>query len=304
MRTWLLYWRMTRPGFLSITLVGCLLGFALAAACGCGFDVTLAVVTVVLALLAHAGANVLNDYHDARNGADAANAQGIFPFTGGSRLIQQGLVSEEDTRRWAWVLMGLVVLGGLWLSVRSGGGLVLIGLAGVLLAWAYSAPPLKLMSRGLGELSVAAAWWLVVVGADYVQRQHWHFITAYTAVSFALLVANILLINGLPDAPSDRAVGKLTLATRLSPRGLAVLYTGLMLAAHLWLAVGVWALIPPLSAIWGLLSLPLGLVASVLLWLRAGKPQRLRPVLALTIATASVHGLAMAAGLLSMRWTG
>ena len=117
-------------------------------------------------------------------------------------------------------------------------------------------------------------------------------------------MANILLINGLPDAPSDRAVGKLTLATRLSPRGLAVLYTGLMLAAHLWLAVGVWALIPPLSAIWGLLSLPLGLVASVLLWLRAGKPQRLRPVLALTIATASVHGLAMAAGLLSMRWTG
>ena len=166
MRTWELYWRMTRPGFLSITLVGCLLGFALAAACGCGFDVTLAVVTVVLALLAHAGANVLNDYHDARNGADAANAQGIFPFTGGSRLIQQGLVSEEDTHRWAWVLMGLVVLGGLWLSVRSGGGLVLIGLAGVLLAWAYSAPPLKLMSRGLGELSVAAAWWLVVVGAD------------------------------------------------------------------------------------------------------------------------------------------
>jgi 1,4-dihydroxy-2-naphthoate octaprenyltransferase len=77
-----------------------------------------------------------------------------------------------------------------------------------------------------------------------------------------------------------------------------------MLAAHLWLAVGVWALIPPLSAIWGLLSLPLGLVASVLLWLRAGEPQRLRPVLALTIATASVHGLAMAAGLLSMRWTG
>ena len=76
MRTWVLYWRMTRPGFLSITLVGCLLGFALAAACGCGFDVTLAVVTVVLALLAHAGANVLNDYHDARNGADAANAQG------------------------------------------------------------------------------------------------------------------------------------------------------------------------------------------------------------------------------------
>lgn len=45
-----------------------------------------------------------------------------------------------------------------------------------------------------------------------------------------------------------------------------------------------------------------GSAASWLLWQRAGEPQRLRPVLALTIATASVHGLAMATGLLSMRW--
>ena len=64
--------------------------------------------------------------------------------------------------------VGLVVVAGLLLALHSGGGLLLIGATGLLLGWAYSAPPLSLMSRGLGELTVAACWWLVVVGADYV----------------------------------------------------------------------------------------------------------------------------------------
>ena len=51
---------------------------------------------MLLALVAHAGANVLNDYFDARNGADDANQQGLFPFTGGSRLIQNGAVSVAE----------------------------------------------------------------------------------------------------------------------------------------------------------------------------------------------------------------
>ena len=95
--------KMTRPGFLLLTLVACVLGMSFAVACGCGFDTPKAAATLVLALMAHAGANVLNDYHDARNGADAANRQGLFPFSGGSRLIQQGQVSEVDTGRWAAV---------------------------------------------------------------------------------------------------------------------------------------------------------------------------------------------------------
>lgn len=48
---------------------------------------------------------------------------------------------------------------------------------------------------------MALAWWLVVLGADYVQRRG--FIPAPTALSFAVLAANILLINGFPDAPAD-----------------------------------------------------------------------------------------------------
>lgn len=296
----LLHWRMTRPAFLSITLSACLLGIASAAAGGSGLDAPAALATLLLACAAHAGANVCNDYHDARNGADAANHGALHPFTGGARLIQQGLVSEADTRRWAALLLALVALAGLALAARAGAGLLPLGAAGLLLAWAYSAPPLKLMSRGLGELTVAAAWWGVVLGADYAQRGRFDAAPASLGFGLALLVACILLINGVPDAAADARVGKRTLAVRLGARGTTRLYAGLALLAHGWLAGSVWRHGAPAAAAWGLLSLPLSLAAAWLLWRHGATPARLRPAIGLTIAAANLHGLALAAAL---AWT-
>ena len=292
--------RMTRPGFLLVTLVGCVLGMATAAACGCGFDEVKGGLTVLLALMAHAGANVLNDACDADSGADAANTRALSPWTGGARLIQQGWVTLAQTRQWAWTLLALSAMGGLWLAVQSSGALLAMGAAGLVLAWAYSAPPLRLMHRGLGEVVVALAWWGVVVGADLVQRERFFLIPAVTAVSFALLVANILLVAGLPDARSDAAVGKRTLAVRLGPHGVAVMSTSVVLLAYVWLGVTVWAQIPPAAAIWGLWSLPLSAAGVWLLWRHRLAPQRLAWVMALNVAAAVVHGLAMAAGVLQV----
>lgn len=287
---------MTRPAFLLLTVVACVLGTATAAACGCGLDLRLAAAAMLLAVLAHAAGNVLNDLHDAKSGADAANTQGIYPFTGGSRLIQDGLVTERQTADLAKALLLVLVPAGLLLAVKTAGGVLLLGLAGLLLAWAYSAPPLRLMARGLGELAVAGAWFLVVVGSDYVQRRRFFVIPASAALSFALLVAALLLINGCPDAASDAGAGKRTLAVRLGPVGAAWACLGLVLAAHGWLAASAWLLIPPAGALWGLASLPLSLAAAALLLRHARQPDRLKPALALSVTATLVHGLGMAAG--------
>jgi 1,4-dihydroxy-2-naphthoate polyprenyltransferase len=287
---------MTRPAFLLLTVVACGLGTATAAACGCGFDPLLALGATLLAVVAHAAGNVLNDLHDARSGADAGNTGGIFPFTGGSRLIQTGETTERETADLARALLLLLLPGGLLLAVKAGGGVIGLGLAGLLLVWAYSAPPLKLMSRGLGELTVALAWFLVVVGADYVQRRQFFIIPASVAAGFALMVAALLVINGIPDAPSDALVGKRTLAVRLGPVGAAALYGGLVVSAHGWLVASVWLLIPPVQALWGLVSLPLSLAALGWLLAHVRRPGRLKPALALTVAATLLHGLGMAWG--------
>ncbi|MDO9570922.1 MAG: prenyltransferase [Hydrogenophaga sp.] len=287
---------MTRPAFLLLTVVACVLGTATAAACGCGLDVPLALGATALAVLAHAAGNVLNDLHDARNGADAANQQGIFPFTGGSRLIQTGVVSERQTAELATALLVFLVPGGLLLAVKAGGGVLLLGMVGLALAWAYSAPPLKLVSRGLGELTVALVWFLVVVGADYVQRLHFFPIPAWVALGFAQLVAALLLINGFPDADADAQVGKRTLVVRLGPVRACALYAVLVLGAHLWLVAGVWLLVPPTQALWGLVSLPFSLAAVAWLAWYVRQPARLKPALVLSVAAVLLHGLGLAAG--------
>jgi 1,4-dihydroxy-2-naphthoate octaprenyltransferase len=294
------WWRMTRPVFLILTAVACLLGTAIAASCGCGLDIPLALGATVVAVMAHALGNVLNDLYDARNGADAANAQGVFPFTGGSRLIQNGTVTEKHTADLAKALLVLLIPAGLLIAVQAGPGILLLGAAGLLLAWAYSAPPLQLMTRGLGEFAVALAWFGVVVGADYVQRRHFFLIPASVGLGFALMVAALLVINGVPDAQADARVGKRTLVVRLGFRGATVLYGVLVLAAHAWLAISVWLLIPPVPALWGLVSLPLSLAAWALLIRHTDRPQRLKSALALTVAATLTHGLGLSWGFIQM----
>lgn len=289
---------MTRPGFLIITVVACVLGTSVAAVCGHEPQWVLALATAVLAVLMHAAANVINDYQDALNGADAANCQGLFPFTGGARLIQNGQVTTRDTYRLAKALLILVMSAGCAMAVYTGAGLIGLGAFGILLGWGYSTPPLMLMSRGLGELTVALTWGLVVVGADYVQRGQFAWIPAAVAVSYALLVGNILIINGFPDALSDAQVGKRTLVVRLGRRGAACLYFSWTVLAHAWVVLGVWWLIHPAPVLWGLLSLPLSLAAALLLFKNGNQPTRLIPAIVLTIAAAVVHGLAMSVALI------
>ena len=281
-----LHWRMTRPAFLLLTLSAVVLGLA-SAATAAALAPARVLATVLLACLAHAGGNVLNDYHDARNGADAANRDALLPFTGGARLIQGGWVTERDTGRWAALLLLATVAG----------GLVLASLSGLALAWAYSAPPLALMARGLGEAAVATCWWLVVLGADYVQRGALAALPALLGAGLALLVAGLLLVNGFPDARADAQVGKRTLVVRLGPAAAARLYLGLALLAHAVAPLAVLAGRAPAGALAGLLSLPLSLAAARQLQRHGRTPQRLRPAIGLSIAAANLHALAMASGL-------
>ena len=156
------------------------------------------------------------------------------------------------------------------------------------------------MKRGLGEFTVALTWGLVVIGADYVQRGQFFVIPAAVAVSFALLVGNILVINGFPDAQADVQVGKRTLVVRLGQRRAAWVYLVFASLAYAWLLAGVWLFIHPEPALWGMASMPLSLWAFVLLHKNADQPARLTPPIVLTIAAAVVHGLAMSAGLLTL----
>jgi 1,4-dihydroxy-2-naphthoate octaprenyltransferase len=291
------YLAATRPAFLSVTLVAGLLGLASAHFGGVAVDALRAAVTIAFALLAHAGVNVINDYYDALNGSDAANSERLFPFTGGSRFIQNGVLSPRQTAVFGYALLLAVIPAGLWLTLHSAPGLIAIGMAGLFVGWAYSAPPFKLMCRGLGELAIVAGWLLVVLGSDFVQRGAFALPPLLVGLPYALLVAAILYINQFPDRRADASVGKRTLVVRLASRQARLGYLLLVGAAYCGLLLAILAGALPWFAAAGLLPLPLSLQAARVLLRHAEQPAALAPAIKLTIAAANLHGLLLAVGL-------
>ena len=288
----------TRPAFLTITLAGCLLGIATAWHDGIAFSGWAATATLVLALLAHACVNVLNDYYDHLNGTDENNANRVFPFTGGSRFIQNGVLSPSQTLIYGLLLFALVITGGLWLITQSGPGLFWIGLAGLFIGWAYSGTPLKLNSRGWGEICVTAGFVLVVAGADFVQRGTFAALPWVAGLPYALLTTNILFINQFPDREADRQAGKHHWVVRLTPERAAQVYGWIAFAAAAWLA-GLVALdrLPVLA----LVSLA-GVAPVVPAWRYlkrfCSQPRELAPAIKATILAAHLHAILLAVALI------
>jgi 1,4-dihydroxy-2-naphthoate octaprenyltransferase len=289
------YFLATRPAFLSVTATACLVGLATAAADGVDLDAPAALVTVLFALVAHAGVNVLNDYYDAV--ADAGNSERLYPFTGGSRFIQNGVLSERQTGLFGLALLAAVVSAGLALAAHAGAGLIGIGAAGLLVGWAYSAPPLALASRGLGEAAVSAGWLLVVLGTDYVQRGAVAPTPLAAGLSQALLVAAVLFINQFPDRRADGAAGKRTLVVRLGPSAARWGYPVIAGGAYGWLGLQLLLGQLPAAAALAMAPLPLNAWAAGRLLRHAARPARLAGAIRATIAAAVAHGLLLAGAL-------
>ena len=148
-----------------------------------------------------------------------------------------------------YALLMAVVPAGLWLAHASGPGLLGIGVAGLVVGWAYSAPPFKLMSRGLGEAAVACGWLIVVLGADYVQRGAFSWVPLVAGLPYAPHVANLLFINQFPDVKADAAAGKRNLVVRFGPRRARWLYPAIAALAYLWLIGAVLAGALPVLAL-------------------------------------------------------
>jgi 1,4-dihydroxy-2-naphthoate octaprenyltransferase len=288
------YFAATRPAFLSVTFVGVLLGLATAVHAGSALVPAAATLTMFFALVAHAGANVVNDYYDALSGCDAANDDRVFPFTGGSRVIQNGVLSQRAAGIFGYLLLAAVIPAGLWLTAHSDAGLIWIGLAGLVVGWAYSAPPLKLQSRGLGELGITAGWLLVVLGSDFVQRRAFDFLPVAAGLGFALLVANVLYINQFPDVRADAQAGKRTVVVRLGIAKARWGYGLIALLCYGWVLAMVLAGQLPAPALVALLPALASFKAQAILQHHAGQPPALVPAIKLTILAAVLHGLLLA----------
>src|SRR5882672_4567511 len=113
-----------------VSLVPTLIGAAIAVHLGAPLSVPLLLLTLVGVLCIHAATNMSNDYIDFKTGVDNQPPEIISPFTAGSRVLPDKLLTPESHRR---VWMALYALGagvGLYLSWAVQGGWVILLLGG------------------------------------------------------------------------------------------------------------------------------------------------------------------------------
>lgn len=229
-----------RPKFFPASVLPVLAGSAWGFMTLGQFDLPVFLLALLATVCVHFGANVLNDVGDDSGGTDRQNEDRIYPYTGGSRFIQAGIMSASGMARLGISLLGVAAIAGLLLLISKGVMILWFGLAGVLLAVLYSLGPIRLASIGLGELAVGVAFGLPVVGAAWLQSGVIDTNVILFALPIAAWVTAILLINEVPDMNADGATGKRTLPVRLGLGGTSVFYLMLHLAAAaaaIWLTI-------------------------------------------------------------------
>jgi len=242
-----------RPKFFPASVLPVLAGTAWGFMVAGQFNLPVFLLALLATVCVHAGANVLNDVGDDSGGTDRQNVDRIYPYTGGSRFIQAGIMSASGMARLGISLLGVAAIAGVLLLYSKGVVVLWFGLAGVLLAVLYSVGPIRLASIGLGEISVGVAFGLPVVGAAWLQSGVINLDAILFSLPVALWVTAILLINEVPDIDADGATGKRTLPVRLGLSGTSLVYLALHLtaaAATVWLTVrGGLPLLAPLAPI-------------------------------------------------------
>jgi 1,4-dihydroxy-2-naphthoate octaprenyltransferase len=205
------------------------------------FDAPVFALALLATVCVHASANVLNDVGDDTGGTDRQNEDRIYPYTGGSRFIQLGIMSASGMARLGISLLGIAAVAGLWLLLLKGSMVLWFGIAGILLATLYSLGPLRLSALGLGEAAVGVAFGILpVAGSAWLQSGIIDLDLLVFALPISAWVAAILLINEVPDIAPDAAHGKRTLVVRLGHDGTAVLFALIHVfaaGAAVWLAL-------------------------------------------------------------------
>jgi 1,4-dihydroxy-2-naphthoate octaprenyltransferase len=251
----------TRPKFFPASALPVIAGTSWGAFAAGAVDIYVFILALVATVCVQAASNVLNDVGDETGGTDRLNEQRIYPYTGGSRFIQMGILSQSRMTRLGIGLIATAMLLGLALTIEKGPAILLFGLAGIVLGVLYSLGPVRLSSLGIGETAVAVAFGVLpVTGAAWLQGAPIDTALVLFSLPISAWVGAILLINEVPDIEADGSTGKNTLPVRLGLPGTSRLYFILhVTAAIVIIYMAMQQMLPLLAPV-----VPLGLL--VLAW--------------------------------------
>jgi 1,4-dihydroxy-2-naphthoate octaprenyltransferase len=246
-RTW---WMASRPFSFTASVTPVVLGSVLAAYDG-AWNWWLFAITLVGAVLIHAGTNLINDYYDWKKGADTPESLGP------NRALKEGMLTPNQVFWGGVVCFALGSLIGLYLVGTRGMFILYLGIFSVLAGWFYTAGPAAFAYTGLGEIIVFIFMGpVIVLGSYFVLTQTVSPAVIWIAAPVGLLVAAILHANNMRDLEDDKAKNKRTLANILGRQASRWEYYILVGGAYLLLVALVILRVAPPYVLLALLTLP------------------------------------------------
>jgi 1,4-dihydroxy-2-naphthoate octaprenyltransferase len=230
---WKLWWLAARPKTLPASIAPIILGTAVALH-ESGFHALTALMAMLTAVLLQIAANFANDALDFRRGADTAER------TGPTRITSSGFVTPETVLRATGVVLALATVSGLYLVWRGGWPFLVLGIAALICAVAYTGGPFPLAYLGLGEVFVFLFFGpIAVTGTAYLQTRDLTALSLAAAIPPGAMAIAILVVNNLRDLEQDERAGKRTIAVRIGRRNTQFEY-GIMLQIALAMPFAFW----------------------------------------------------------------
>ncbi len=244
---------LTRAAVLPMTLVAGLLAGLLAVR-EPGFVTGWFLLALLGIVLAHVANNVMNDLFDTEVGQDTD----AYPR---AQYAPHPILSGITTRgRLTAIAVGvnlvdLVIL--IVLTAARGPWVLAFGVGGFALSAAYTAPPLRLKKRGLGELDVLLTWGpLMVGGTYYAATGHLPWQVWVASLPYALLCTAVLMGKHTDKIPFDEPLAIRTVPVLLGRERALLVTRGLIIGYYVLLVVAVGVQALPWPALLGLAALP------------------------------------------------
>ena len=255
------------------------------------FRLDAAFACLLTALLLQIGSNLANDVFDYERGADTAERLGPV------RVTQAGLLTPKQVKFGMFVVFAVAALLGLYLAWLGGWPVIILGLAAIVSAIAYTGGPFPLGYYGLGDLFVFIFFGLAsVAGTYYVQAKSISAAAWWMATPPGLIITAILVVNNLRDLDNDRKAGKHTLAVMFGERLSKIEYLICMIVAYLLIPLAALFGVVPWTSLLTWLSLSLAIKTARVVLTQKGRP--LNGALAGTGQTALLFSILFWIGLL------
>jgi 1,4-dihydroxy-2-naphthoate octaprenyltransferase len=249
-------WLTASRALFSITIVlPCIVGGVIAFHDGV-LNLPLLMLATVGAFFGNIAANFTNDYYDYKSGVDALDIG--RQFKKGSEILLKNGLSYSVVRRSIIGSLAATTVIGVYFILAVDWRMLLFGFGGMLIAYFYTAPPVKLGYRGFGELASGFANGpLPVVGTYFLLTRQMGVDAIVASIPIGMLVASILYVGNVPDADADRQVGKRTISVRLGREAIRILGPAFYATTYLIITIGVAVRWLPLWSLLSLLTIPL-----------------------------------------------